>query len=166
MALLALGSGTYHLAPSNKTLVWDRLPMTISFMAFFSIILGEYLSDGLGARLLWPLVLLGIFSVLFWSYTENLGRGDLRLYVLVQFLPVVLIPMILLMFRVASLDKRLIWAILATFFVSKLAEEFDEPIYRLMGGISGHSIKHLVASTAGILLILAWFHRYPNPGKS
>jgi hypothetical protein len=29
-----LGSAYYHLSPSNDTLLWDRIPMTISFMAF------------------------------------------------------------------------------------------------------------------------------------
>src|SRR5258706_8364410 len=36
--LVAVGSGYYPLAPSNDTLLWDRLPMAIVFMAFFSII--------------------------------------------------------------------------------------------------------------------------------
>src|SRR5579872_6737446 len=31
--LTAFGSSYYHLAPDNARLVWDRLPMTIVFMA-------------------------------------------------------------------------------------------------------------------------------------
>lgn len=31
-----IGSAYYHLNPSNETLFWDRFPMTISFMAFFT----------------------------------------------------------------------------------------------------------------------------------
>jgi len=33
MVLTAVGSSYYHLAPDNDRLVWDRLPMTIVFMA-------------------------------------------------------------------------------------------------------------------------------------
>ena len=32
----SLGSAWYHLAPSNASLVWDRLPMAVGFMALLS----------------------------------------------------------------------------------------------------------------------------------
>lgn len=41
VALVGLGSAYYHHAPSNASLLWDRLPMTIAFMALFSMLLGE-----------------------------------------------------------------------------------------------------------------------------
>src|SRR5260370_31480899 len=36
VSLTALGSGYFHWAPNNDRLVWDRLPMAVRFMAFFS----------------------------------------------------------------------------------------------------------------------------------
>ena len=36
VALVALGSAYYHEDPENETLFWDRLPMTIAFMALFA----------------------------------------------------------------------------------------------------------------------------------
>lgn len=33
LILTALGSGYYHLAPDNARLVWDRIPIMITFMA-------------------------------------------------------------------------------------------------------------------------------------
>ena len=30
--LTGFGSGYYHWSPSNETLVWDRLPMTLTFL--------------------------------------------------------------------------------------------------------------------------------------
>ena len=44
VALLAFGSSWYHLWPDNNSLVWDRLAMTIGFMALFSVIIGEFFS--------------------------------------------------------------------------------------------------------------------------
>jgi hypothetical protein len=35
---VGLGSGYYHWMPSNRTLVWDRLPMTIVFMSFSAVL--------------------------------------------------------------------------------------------------------------------------------
>ena len=48
IALTAAGSAWYHLSPSNDSLVWDRLPMTVSFAGLFSIIVGEYLTPRAG----------------------------------------------------------------------------------------------------------------------
>jgi hypothetical protein len=59
VALVGVGSGYYHLSPNNTTLVWDRIPMTIAFMALSSIIIGEFTSARLGSILLVPLVAFG-----------------------------------------------------------------------------------------------------------
>jgi hypothetical protein len=158
---VAVGSSYYHLNPSNETLFWDRLPMTIAFMAFCSVIAGEHLSIELGQRLLWPLVLMGCLSVIYWNYTESLGRGDLRLYALVQFLPGLLIPMILLMFRSAFANSQYVWAMLGTYVLAKIAEALDKRIFDFLDYLSGHSVKHLIAAMGGILLCLALLNRKP-----
>jgi hypothetical protein len=73
--------------------------MTLAFMAFFSMVIGEHLSPGLGRRLLWALLFAGVLSIICWHITESVGRGDLRPYGLVQFLPMLLVPIILLTYR-------------------------------------------------------------------
>lgn len=163
---VALGSSYYHLNPSNETLFWDRLPMTIAFMAFCSVVVGEYLSIELGPRLLWPLVCIGFLSVVYWAYTEGLGKGDLRPYAVVQFLPGLLIPMVLLMFKSAFANNNYIWAMLGSYVLAKVAEALDAEVFDLFGFLSGHSIKHFIASFGGILLCLALIYRKPvgRPG--
>jgi hypothetical protein len=142
---VGIGSGYYHLFPSNNTLIWDRLPMTIAFMAFFSIILSEFISVKLGKKIFIPLLLLGIFSVGYWFYTEQQGKGDLRMYGLVQFLPILLIPLILIMFPSRFKDTRYYWYLLGFYVLAKIFEASDEPVYGFLSVISGHSIKHLCA---------------------
>jgi hypothetical protein len=100
-ALLFPGSAYYHLAPSDSTLAWDRLPMTLAFMAVFAIMIGEHISPRLGIRLLLPLLLFGALSVVYWRATDSGNGGDLRLYVIVQYLPLLLIPAIVLLYRSA-----------------------------------------------------------------
>ena len=90
ISFVAAGSDYYHLGPVNSTLVWDRLPMTIAFMALFSLVIGEFISIRAGQLLLLPLLVCGIISVVYWHITEGKGVGDLRLYALVQFLPMLL----------------------------------------------------------------------------
>ena len=83
----------YHWNPNDDTLFWDRLPMTLCFMAILAIIVGERVNARFGAALLWPLLATGIFSLLLWRWT-----GDLRLYGWVQFFPVFVVPLLLLLF--------------------------------------------------------------------
>jgi hypothetical protein len=156
--LVGLGSAYYHLNPSTNTLVWDRLPMAITFMAFFSIIIAEYISLAAGRLLLIPLLAIGAGSVIYWFHTEQLGAGDLRAYILVQFLPLVLVPIILILFKPVNAYSKYIWALLIIYALSKASEHFDVYIFNLLGEISGHSIKHLLASI-GILFIYFHFNK-------
>jgi len=153
IGLVALGSGYYHLHPSNDTLLWDRLPMALAFMALFSIIIAEFISQTEGKRLLYPLVLLGIISVLYWAYTESLGEGDLRLYIFVQFFPMIIIPVLLLLFRSRFTLHTAYWYLLSSYVLAKIFEYYDEAIYEVLGFISGHSLKHLIVALGLFVLI-------------
>ena len=53
LILTGFGSGYYHLSPNNQTLVLDRLPMAVAFMALFSFFLSEHINARVGSRLLW-----------------------------------------------------------------------------------------------------------------
>lgn len=164
VALVGPGSMYYHLSPGNATLVWDRLPMTIAFMAMLAFVIGEYVSVPAGRLLLWPLLVIGMISVLYWHSTELLGRGDLRLYALVQFLPLLLIPAILLLFRSAFTHAASLWTLLGVYALAKLAEYLDEPIFRLLP-LSGHSIKHLLAAAGVYWFLLGLRRRGLNPDR-
>lgn len=159
VAMVAFGSSYYHLSPSNDTLVWDRVPMTIGFMALLSAIIAELVSHRMAIRLLPAFLLVGLFSVFYWNHTELLGRGDLRLYGLVQFLPFVLIVMMLFSYeRPAGFLKYVVLAV-ACYVVAKLFEEFDVPIHRLLRVVSGHSLKHIFASGTALFLLLMLYER-------
>ncbi|WP_411727260.1 ceramidase domain-containing protein [Methyloglobulus sp.] len=153
--LVGIGSSYYHYAPSTQSLLWDRLPMTIAFMALFSLLLDERVILGSTSRTLWPLIALGIGSVAYWYCTEISGYGDLRPYALVQFLPMALIPTILLFFKRNYLNGLLLLSALALYFVAKVFEHFDQQLFYSIGILSGHTIKHLVASIAVLLIIHA-----------
>lgn len=148
VALVALGSAWYHLVPSNPTLVFDRLPMTIAFMAMFAAVVADRVSLPLGQALLWPCVAVGIGSIGWWHWTETAGAGDLLPYAFVQFLPMLLIPMMLLLFRGERLAAGWLWAALGAYVLAKVAEYYDGAIYALGGWVSGHSLKHLLAALA------------------
>jgi hypothetical protein len=157
---VAFGSAYYHLEPSTWTLVWDRLPMTVAFMALFSAVIADRISWLVGRGLLWPSVALGIASIAWWIHSELAGAGDLRAYGVVQFLPMLLIPLLLLLRQGQWLRAPWLWAGLAAYLGAKLAEHFDSVIIMGMGWASGHSLKHLLAALASWWVLLA-FQRSP-----
>jgi len=158
---IAVGSGYYHLHPDNERLLFDRLPMTVVFMALLTATVMEFITLRLGKTVFLPLVFIGVFSVCWWSYTEHLGRGDLRLYGLVQFYPMVCIPAIIGLFYQPTFKSpvRALIFVVVWYAMAKMLETFDGPIYRLLG-ISGHTLKHLAASISTYYLVLFFRRRY------
>ncbi len=163
--LTGFGSAYYHLHPGNQTLLWDRLPMTIAFMALFCAIIGEYISTQLAGKLFAPLLIFGVASVIYWYVTELAGHGDLRAYLLVQFLPVLLIPLILWLFESKLNNDRYIWGIIGAYAASKLMELFDAGLYGTFGLLSGHSLKHLTAAFGTLIFYWALQERGVSPKK-
>jgi Ceramidase len=153
--LVGLGSAWYHYRPSTATLVWDRLPMTITFMAFFSLVLSDRVSARLGRALLWPLIGAGVASVAYWYWTELHHQGDLRAYAVVQFLPLLLITSLLLISRGRWLSTGWLWGVLAAYLLAKVAEFNDGVLYDFTGFGGGHSLKHLLAAAAVLMAIQA-----------
>jgi len=158
--LVAFGSGYYHLTPDNQTLLWDRLPMTVTFMALFSIIISEFISVSIGKVLLLPLILAGVLSVLYWHFSELQGVGDLRFYAFVQFFPMLVIPVILVFFKSRYNHASGYWLLLLAYMVAKLFEYFDGEIYNTLGFISGHSLKHIAAALGLYVLLTSYAKRY------
>jgi hypothetical protein len=159
--LVAFGSAYYHLAPDNHRLVWDRLPMTIGFISLLCSTLSERIDERLGRRVLLPLLLLGLCSVYYWDYTETQGRGDLRLYVLVQFLPLALVPLLLALYPPKFTRGHDVIIGVVFYGVAKLFEIFDAQIFKLGNIISGHSLKHFAAALAIYWLVRMLQKRQP-----
>lgn len=152
--LTGIGSAYYHLNPTNNTLLWDRLPMTIAFMSFFSIIIGEFVCKNSGRNFLLPFLTLGCLSLIYWQMTASRGCADLRFYVLIQFLPMILIPIILITYKVKEDNSKLYWHILFMYVFAKMFEATDHTIYNSGFLVSGHSIKHFAAAVAPLLLLI------------
>lgn len=153
VALTGVGSSYYHLSPSNETLVWDRLPMTLAFMALYSIIISEFVSEEKGKSLLFPLVFFGLCSVLYWWYTEQHEVGDLRYYAVVQFFPIFTIPIILLFFKSKYTSASGYWVLLGFYIIAKLFEHFDTQVHQSLMFVSGHSIKHVLPAIGLYILM-------------
>jgi hypothetical protein len=144
--LSGFGSCFYHYQPDNISLVWDRLPMSMAFMAFLCSMISERIDRRAGAMLLAPLLATGAFSVLYWAWSENIGRGDLRLYAVVQFLPLILLPLILILFKSPRSYSIPVWSLAVLYVFAKALEHFDQSAYAVTGSVSGHTLKHVLAA--------------------
>lgn len=146
--LVAPGSAYYHYNPNSVTLVWDRIPMTIAFMALTSAGFSEIFKIKKEGLLCFTLITIGVLSVLYWKYF-----GDLRFYYWVQLTPILTLSFMAFAFSVNGLKrKNLLLAVL--FYGSAMAcEKLDYQIFALLS-YSGHSIKHILASFAVLSLAL------------
>jgi hypothetical protein len=153
--LTGVGSSYYHWDPSDRTLFWDRLPMTLCFMAILAVIIGERIDARLGATLLWPLIATGVLSLLLWRST-----GDLRLYFWVQFFPGLAMPLLILIFP-PKYSGTAYWILaLALYALAKALELSDRAVHANFI-LSGHTLKHLFAAAACFVVLRYFQTRQP-----
>ena len=159
--LTFFGSGYYHLAPDNDRLVWDRLPMTLGFMGLLAANVTERLNSRAGVLLLPPLVFLGLLTVVYWHATEAVGHGDLRPYLAVQFGSLLAVVLLIALFPPRHTHSYLLVLALLLYVAAKVLESFDSEVFRELGFVSGHSLKHLVSALAVGAIALMLVRREP-----
>lgn len=141
--LTAFGSGYYHLVPDSERLVWDRLPMTLAFAGVCGALAVSKVSIRAGWLTLAACLLAGLFSIITWDAT-----GNLTPYVTLQFGGLLAVTIGHFFGKPSAED--LPWgALLVCYGLAKVAEHYDHQIFELLGNaISGHSLKHILASGA------------------
>jgi len=152
LVLTALGSAWYHLAPDNARLVWDRIPIVL---ACGGLIAGYYADthDAPNAIALnVALAIAAVASVAWWSFTDRSGIGDLRPYLLMQAAPLLLVPAWQALAGSPRSERIAFGLVIALYAAAKAAELGDRTIYEALGFISGHTLKHLLATAASALL--------------
>ena len=161
MILTGFGSAYYHLSPSDATLFWDRLPMTICFAAVLSAAIEERVDERAGTFMLWPLLAVGIASVLLWRWS-----GDLRLYAWAQFFPLLALIVVLQLFGPKYTGARYWLAAAALYALAKLFEFYDDGIFSAGALLSGHTLKHLAAAAACFAVLRLFQNRQPIGGST
>jgi Ceramidase len=155
--LTGFSSSYYHWNPNDAGLFWDRLPMAIAFMAILANVVEERIDAKMGRLLLWPLVLLGIVSLLWWLRTD-----DLRLYGWVQFFPCIVLPLIFWLFAPKYSGTWYWFAAAGWYLLAKVLEYADATIYSAGQHImAGHALKHLAAAGACCAILRAFQTRQP-----
>lgn len=153
VAFTGIGSMYYHLAPDDARLVWDRLPISLAFTALLAAMISERIGVKAGTRLLLPLLLFGAGSVLYWRWSALQGAENLVPYGIAQYGSILAIFLLAVMRRSRYTHGGYIFGVLVLYALAKGAEMLDTRIFDLGHIVSGHTLKHLLAGVAVLLLI-------------
>ncbi len=153
MVLVGLGSSYYHLVPDNAHLLWDRLPIAMLCAGLLTAVRAETRPGVHTTATMLTLLLCAVAAVGWWQWTDAQGNGDLRPYLLLQSLPLLLIPLWQAAYGAARADRLAFGMAMLVYVLAKLAELNDHAIFAATGLISGHSLKHLLATLALGLIV-------------
>ena len=127
---LFIVSSYYHLHPTNKSIMPDMISVVL-----LNIVVLSFFIDTQYFILLY---IVGILSVIYWKYTN-----DLRLYI------ALLIGCPLYVFYKLYDNKSVrqeLYTILSLGIVSRLVEHNDTKVYKLLNNtVSGHTLKHTLS---------------------
>jgi hypothetical protein len=165
LLLTAFGSGFYHLAPDNARLIWDRLPIALACAGLIVGVRGDTQSGLKTDVEAIVLALFAVASVAWWAYTDRTGADDLRPYLLLQGLPLVLLPLWQVIHRAPRTDRIAFASAMALYVLAKVAELLDHQIADVLGFVSGHTLKHLIATMATATVVWGLTRRFSAPPR-
>ncbi|NHQ87514.1 hypothetical protein HA050_15455 [Iodobacter sp. HSC-16F04] len=149
LILTALGSAWYHLAPDDTRLIWDRLPIALACAGFLAALASQLHGQLKSQWFAVPLAFWAVGSVGHWVFTQ-----DLRPYLLLQALPLILLP--LWQWQISG-RRPAFWLMLFAslcYILAKITELQDQVLFNALHQIlSGHTLKHLFASIACLFIL-------------
>lgn len=147
----AAGSAFYHLLPDGPRLAADRAGMAVAFAGLIGVAVCERVSQRAGWPAAWFVLTAGLLSAEVFQET-----GNVMPWALVQFGGMALVLTLALATPMRnSVGLKLGWVIFF-YVLAKCFEMADHPIYEFtQQTVSGHTLKHLTASLAGLPVVLA-----------
>ena len=132
----------------------------MGFMGLFSAVLTEFINPKLEKFLLVPAVIIGMLSVIYWHYAD-----DLRFYIWLQAVTFLAITAVIFMYERRFTLRRYLLYTFGFYILSKFAEFSDSTIYSATNNLlSGHTLKHVLAALAVFSVYLMLRRREPREG--
>ena len=161
VVLTAVGSAWYHAQPNDATLVWDRMPMALGFAGLVAGTLTDRAPQRISQWLL-AFATVGAGTVLYWNMSGNLVP---YLVMQVGFIAAALIATAWITPRYTHANR--VYAAAGLYAVAIIFERLDHQVYALLGGwISGHTLKHLAACAAIVVVYSMLRNRSAQPAIS
>lgn len=151
LVVTAFMSAFYHWQPDNEGLTFDRLGMVLAFAGLMGLAAAGRVSARAGALLALAVLLLGPLSIWVWS-----ASGNVLPWAVLQFGGMLLV-LCLAVHKplLGAPDIRWGWVIVI-YALAKCFEMTDEGVFAATSQlVSGHSLKHVVASFAAWPVVFA-----------
>lgn len=151
LIVTAFCSGWYHLQPDDVGLAVDRYGMTIAFAGLLGLAASTRVSERAGQWLALAVLVCGA-----WSIRISFADGNVLPWAVLQFGGMALMLGLGCMRpREGALPVSWITVILV-YALAKLLEHADAQVYQLTNEwVSGHTLKHVVASLAALPILAA-----------
>lgn len=144
LIVTAFASSWYHMELNNDGLAIDRLGMTVAFAGLLGLAAADRASLRAGALLSALVLILGPMSIWVWT-----ASGNVLPWLVLQFGGMVLILWLATRPSVKGALAIRWGVVILIYAAAKLLELADHALYDLSSQfISGHSLKHIVASFA------------------
>ncbi len=148
---IGLGSGAYHVHPTDATLVFDWLPIVIAVAFLVALVASDRVDRSLGRIAAVVLPTAGLVSVMWWWAGGGTDGGDMRFYATLQLLFIAMVPVMVLLYPKGRLPRADLLCGMVCFVLARLVNTRDASILDSTTLVSGHTVKHLMAGLA------AWF---------
>lgn len=150
LLLTFLGSSAYHLTPADTGLIYDRLGMLVLFSAILGMAIADRLDFRTAGIALTAILLGGAASLWAWWVHDNLLS-----WIVLQAGGMLLLVLLACCRPLPDGYGFKLGACVTWYALAKLAELGDDSLFHLSGEfLSGHTVKHLLASLAVLPLLL------------
>ena len=156
---IGVGSGAYHVAPDDTTLALDWGPIALALMLVTAAVIDDRLGSRAGRIALVIGPLLAVASVVSWIAAGGTGdgatdpAGSVTPYGAVQAIGIAL-PALLALIVPGAIPRMPLLLAVALFATARLCAARDRELLDAIG-VSGHSLKHIVAAGAAALALAA-----------
>ena len=151
LVVTAACSAWYHLQPEDSGLVIDRLGMVFAFAGLLGLAVADRISGRAGLAMAATVLVLGPWSVQAWATS-----GNVLAWCVLQFGGMALMLWLATLRPLAGALGLRLGAILLIYTAAKALEMADHAVFDLTGQlVSGHTLKHAVASLAALPVIAA-----------
>jgi peptidoglycan/LPS O-acetylase OafA/YrhL len=151
-------SATYHWQPDNAGLVWDRTGMVLAFAGLLGLATWQRVSSRAAWALTAIVLVLGPVSVQVWSISGNLlPWGVLQFGGMALIVGLACLSPLPLDAGRNHRDLPIRWSlVIALYSLAKVLELGDHLVFEWTDHlVSGHSLKHIVASCAAWPVVVA-----------
>ena len=151
LVVTAFLSAVYHWQPDDAGLVFDRLGMVVAFAGLMGLAAAGRVSARAGELLALAVLLLGPLSVWVWS-----ASGNVLPWAVLQFGGMLMV-LCLALLRPLPGAPAIRWGwVMVIYALAKGFEMTDEAVFAATSQlVSGHSLKHVVASFAAWPVVFA-----------